>query len=292
MAETFGSIIDYIANQLHGFVTDAPMYATTTTTMQANDLTVGLELPSQSLPQGMVEIDGELIYLSSYDAMSGTATIPPWGRGQEGTTAAAHAAGAKVVVHPKYPRRRIGMAINQVISAICPPLHGVARGGFTIETNKWEYDLPTATRNLLRVEARAFGSTAYDWQQAHSTFIKRDSGVPVLHIDCLPSMYEVRYTVATNPTALVNESDLFTLTGLPESCIDLVSLGAIPRLVSTNELARQQLNSVEASERAALVPAGSGTAAARFYMQMFNDRLAAEVKRQRAEYPVTVRRTV
>lgn len=292
MPETFGSIIDYVANQLHGFVTDAPMYATTTTVMQANSLTVGLDLPSQSQPQGMVEIDGELIYVSAFDAQTRTATIPAWGRGQEGTPAAAHSSGRKVVIHPKYPRRRIGMAINQVVAAICPPLHGVARGTFSVDVQVWEYALPANTRNLLRVEARPFGSDAYDWSWFPSAYIKRDSGDPVLHVDSLPPNFEVRYTVATNPVALVDESDLFTATGLPESCIDLVSLGAIPRLISVNELARQQLNSVESSERATLVPSGSGTAAARFYMQMFNDRLAAEVKRQRQEYPLTVRRSV
>jgi hypothetical protein len=195
-------------------------------------------------------------------------------------------------VNPKYPRRRIGQVVNQVIAGMCPPLHGVARGSFDVVPLVYEYALPTNTRNLLRAEYRPFGSSAYDWTPLRSAVVKRDSGTPMLHVNAPVSTVEVRYTVATNPIPLVNDADLFTATGLPESCIDIVSLGAIPRLISTAELARQQHTSVEASERSALIPAGSGTAAARFYMQMYQDRLAAEVRRQRQEYPLTVRRNV
>jgi hypothetical protein len=98
--------------------------------------------------------------------------------------------------------------------------------------------------------------------------------------------------VAANPTPFTSEAQAFTFCGLPESCIDIVSLGAIPRLVTTNDLARQQLASVEASERAALVPSGSGPATARFYMQMYEQRLQAEVQRLRQEYPLRVMRTI
>lgn len=294
MAETFGSLIDYIANQLHGFVTDAPMYATTTALLSPSGLSVTLELPDQAQPQGLVEIGSELIHVTKFDAATNTATIPPWGRGQQGTTPLNHLAGSQVTVHPRYPRHRIGQVINQVVAGMCPPLHGVARGTFGAIPLQWEYPLPAATRNLLRAEYRAFASPEYDWIPLRGAHVKRDDPAgPTLHIGCdLPAGFEVRYVVATNPVPLVADADLFTVTGLPESCVDIVSLGAIPRLVSTNELGRQQLASVEASERAALVPSGSGTAAARFYMQMYQERLNAEVKRQRQEYPLTVRRNV
>jgi hypothetical protein len=291
VAETFGSLIDYIADQLQGFVTDAPMYATTKALLSPTGLSIALDIPDQSQPSGLVEIDNELIHFSSYDAGTGVATIPPWGRGQHGTTPANHLAGSRVSVRPKYPRSRIGLVVNQVIAGMCPPLHGIAVGGFDTEPLVYEYALPANTRNVLKAEWRYRGDVAVDWRPLRSATVKRDTGVPVLHIPACMD-HEVRYTVATNPTPLVADADLFTATGLPESCIDIVSLGAIPRLVSTNELGRQQLASVESSERAALVPSGSGTAAARFYMQMYQDRLAAEVRRQRQEYPLTVRRNV
>lgn len=289
MAETFGSIIDYVDNQLQGFTTDSPMYASTTTLMQAGSLSVGLDVPAQSQPQGVIEIGGELLQVDSWSSDGSTATIYPWGRGVQGTTAAAHPIGSKVIVNPRYPRHRIGQVINQVIAGMCPPLFAVQTGTFTAEPLTYEYALPASTRNLLRVESRA--TAAYDWCRVRSATVKRDSGAPTLHVNGdVYATQEIRYTVAANPTPFTSESQAFTTCGLPESVIDIVSLGAIPRLVTTTDLARQQLNSVEVSERAVLIPSGSAPATARFYMQMYQDRLAAEAKRLRQEYPLTLMR--
>jgi hypothetical protein len=290
--ETLGSLIDHVTSQLQGFVTDNPMYGTLVGTAQDDDLSIQIEVPSQSQPLGLIEIGTELIHVTDFDAASGLATIPAWGRGQQGTTAAAHVSGSRVTVNPRYPRSRVALTCNQVIAGMCPPLFGVARGTFETEPQVWEYALPAGTRNLIRVELRPYASSAYDWVPVRGAVIKRDSGSPMLHMPTEYSTHEVRYTVATNPTALTSESDLFTTTGLPESCIDVVTLGAIPRLVSTNELARQQLTSVEATERSTLIPATSGTSAAKFYMQMYEARLEQESMRLRQEYPLTVMRNV
>lgn len=288
---TFGELIDYIDNQLQGFTTDAPMFGTTTTLLNPGDLTVGIEVPSQSQPQGIIEINGELIHVGAWADDSSTATIPAWGRAQQGTTAGAHPAGSKVVINPRYPRNRIGQVINQVVAGMCPPLFGVARGSFTAQPQTYDYTLPASARELIRAEYRPYASAAYDWTPLRSAVIRRDSGVPTLHINGdVFATCEVRYTVATNPTPLTSESQPFTDCGLTESCIDIVSLGAIPRLVTTTDLARQQLASVEVSERAVLLPSGSAPATARFYMQMYADRLNAEARRLRQEYPLTMMR--
>jgi len=295
VAETLGSLIDYIGNQLQGFYVDQPMYATTDGLVQANALEIKLTLPEQAQPQGLLELDGELIHVQSFDADTGIATVPAWGRGQQGTTPAVHASGSRVTVNPRYPRNRIAQVINQVVAGLCPPLFAVQRGTFTTTPLVWEYALPTTTRNLIAAEYRPFSSSQYDWTPIRSAHIKRDSGLPTLHIgDRGIDAYscEVRYTVAANPTAFTSEAQAFTACGLPESCIDIVSLGSIPRLVTTNDLARQQLTSVEASERAVLLPSGSGPATARFYMQMYEARLKAEAQRLRQEYPLRVMRTI
>lgn len=292
VAETLGSIIDYVQAQLEGFVTDAPVYATLTNTVQADDLEIPLTLPEQAQPQGLIEIGNELIHVQSFNTQSGLATIPAWGRGQQGTTAAAHTAGSKVVVNPRYPRKRVAQVINHVVAGMCPPLFAVQRGTILPELLRYDYELPVSTRGLLRAEWRPYGDDTFPWQPVHDAVVRRDSGVPVLRLDDKYAVVsgEVRYTVSANPVELTSESQLFSASGLPESCVDIVSLGAIPRLVTTAELARQQLNSVEVSERATLVPAGSGAAAGRFYMQMYEARLLAETKRLRQEYPITLMR--
>lgn len=293
MSETYGTLIDYIQGQLLGFVTDPPAYGTVTSTVAPNSLSIGLGLSGDTIPQGIIEIDDELIFVSDYDENTATATVPPWGRGQQGSLATAHANGSRVTVNPHYPRRRVAQVVNQVIAGMCPPLFAVQTGQFQAEYLTWEYALPASTRSLLKAEYRPFNAAIYDWRPLRSAFVKRDSGSPVLHVPDMTGFLaaEVRYTVMADPTPLVNDSDLFTLTGLPESAIDCVSLGAIPRLVTTADLARQQLNSVEPSERSLIVPAGSGAASGKFYLQLYQMRLEAEANKLRQQYPLKMMRT-
>jgi hypothetical protein len=294
VAETYGSLIDTIQSQLQGFITDAPMYGQVVNTVQADDTEIKLTVPAMCQPSGLIEIDDELMFVLSWDAATSTAVIPAWGRAQQGTTAAAHLPGAKVSINPRYPRRRVGQAINNTIQAMCPPLFGVTTGTLTAEPLKWEYPLPGGTRNLLRVEYLPMGATQFDWRPLREARIKRDTGVPILHLNTRAGYLSssIRYTVATNPVELTDPTQPFTACGLAESAIDVVQLGAIPRLVTTTELARQQYNSVESSERAMLLPAGSGTSPAKFYYAMFSDRLKAEAERLRQMYPITVMRNV
>lgn len=294
MPETFSTLIDYVQGQLTGFVTDPPAYGTLTSVMQPNSTTMQLQLSGDTIPQGVIEIDDELIFLSDFNETTNTATVPGWGRGQQGTVAAAHAAGAMVTVNPRYPRRRVAQTINQVIAGMCPPLFGVLTGTFAAHPLTWEYALPAGTRALLKVEYRPFNASVYDWRPLRSAFIKRDSGTPMLHVDDRTGYLaaQVRYTVMADPVPLVNDGDLFTSTGLPESAIDCVSLGAIPRLVTTADLARLQFHSVEPSERSLIVPAGSGANAAKFYVNMYQMRLEAEANKLRQQYPIKMMRSV
>lgn len=292
MSETFGSLIDTISSQLAGFITDPPMYGVLTNVAQDDDLILHIEVPDQCQPQGLIEIDDELIYVLSYDVVTSTARVPAWGRAQQGTAAAAHSTGSKVSINPRYPRRRIAQAINQTVQACCPPLFGVVNGTLTAQPLQWEYPLPAATRNLLRVEYLPWNATTFDWRPLREARIKRDTGVPVLHLNTRAgyTASAIRYTVATNPIELTDTAQPFSDCGLADSAADLIQLGAIPRLVTTTDLARQQYNSVESSERAVLLPSGSGANAAKFYYALFVDRLKAETERLRQQYPLTVMR--
>lgn len=292
MAETYGTLIDYIQGQLLGFVTDPPSYGTLQNVLGPTDTQLTLTLSGDTIPQGVIEIDDELIFLADYDESTGIANIPAWGRGQQGSTATSHAAGSRVTVNPKYPRRRVAQVVNQTIAGMCPPLFGVVTGEFQAEYLTWEYPLPAGTRALYRAEYRPFNAEVYDWRALPGAFVKRDGGTPMLHVPTREGFLqaEVRYTVMADPTPLVNDGDLFTSTGLPESAVDVVSLGAIPRLVTTTDLARQQLNSIEPSERSLIVPAGSGANAAKFYLQMYQMRLEAESNKLRQQYPLKMMR--
>lgn len=292
MAETFGSVIDTIQSQLLGFTSDQPMYGQLAHTIQTTDTAITIDVPVQCMPSGTIEIDDELISVLAWDSASSTVTVPAWGRGQSGSIAKAHLAGAKVTINPRYPRHRVGQVVNSVIQAVCPPLFGVKTGTLTAQPLQWEYPLPAETMSLIRVEYLPFSATQYDWKPLREARIKRDTGTPVLHLNTRAGFLSsaIRYTVATNPVELTDSAQPFTDCGLPASCLDVVQLGCIPRLVTTTELARQQYNRVESSERTMLLPTGSGTTPAKFYYAMYADRLKAEADNLRRMYPITVMR--
>jgi hypothetical protein len=96
-----------------------------------------------------------------------------------GHDGAAHAAGARVTVNPKYPRRRVAQVVNQVIAGMCPPLFGVLTG--TVQAQLVAHVGVRAARwhaALYKAEYRPFNASVYDWRPLRTAFIKRDSGFP------------------------------------------------------------------------------------------------------------------
>ena len=84
---TFGSMTDEVVRKLAGFTlrqdrqTHLTVAITTTTDMS---ITVA---SANNISSGVIQIDDELIYVDSYDRNSGVLSIPPYGRGYNGTTA-------------------------------------------------------------------------------------------------------------------------------------------------------------------------------------------------------------
>lgn len=293
----FGELIDDVVGILHGYV-DQPLVGTLTQPISATDTTMLLDFgdqPGAGRPNGVVEVDRELMVVSRFDASSGTATLTPWGRGHQSTVAATHAAGAKVTVRPRFPRTRVAGTINEVLRSSCPPLFA-ARDLAPIDTGTLiglGYPLPDDTIRVLRVDETQTGLSDYIAHRAvyrHWT-VRNVAGQQLLEVDRGQWMETLQVTIAASPGQLVNDTDDFaTVTGLEESCADLAKFGALARLVMGAELARQQLSTVEANMRADKVPAGSGIQVSRYYQALYTQRLQAEQDRLNAKYPIQLLR--
>lgn len=290
---SFGSLIDDVISTLYGQV-DQPTVGTLEQPIGATDTTVLIDFgdqPGASRPNGLIEIDRELLIVSRYDASSGTATLTPWGRGQQGTTAAAHAAGAKVTVRPAYPRQKVGDVLNEVLRSSCPPLFA-ARDLAPIDTGTLiglGYPLPDDTIRVLRVDETQTGFSEFvaNRQVYRHWDVRNVAGQQLLEIPRDQWLETLQVTIAAMPGTLVNDTDDFaTVTGLTDSCSDLAKFGALARLVMGAELARQRLSSVEANMRADKVPAGSGIQVSRYYQALYTQRLQAEQDRLNQTYPI------
>ena len=272
--------------------------AATTSTIAA-PITLSLA-STDSVGKGIVEIDEELFWVDNYDRVGNTATIAPYGRAYLGTTLAAHTEGTKVTIAPTFPRFVIKRAINDTITAIGSSIFAANTTTITSNSAVSAFRLPaTGTtlniRNILSIAYQALGSSK-EWipirsyrfdGNANSTAFT--SGQTVSIYDYIPSGRSVQIVYSADPVPFTTNSETFTTqTGLPESCKDLIILGATYRLLSNLDPARASMVSPQADETDSKRPFGSTQSLTRQVYTLFNQRLSEEVKSQQEKYPIRV----
>ncbi len=136
MTTTLTNMIDEVLVNLAGytFQQDRSTYLTTavstTTSTSASPLILSLG-STDSVGKGILEIDEELMWVDTFDRVANTATVSPYGRGYLGTTAATHAADAKVTISPTFPRFSVKRAINDTIRSLGANIFSVKSTTFT-----------------------------------------------------------------------------------------------------------------------------------------------------------------
>ena len=298
-------MIDEVSMNLSGYTLQQDRATHITANVAATASTIAapitLSLAStDSVGKGIVEIDEELFYVDNYDRVGNTATIAPYGRAYLGTTLAAHTAGVKVTIAPTFPRFTIKRAINDTISAIGSSIFAAQTTTITSNSAVTAFRLPTTgttlnIRNILAIAYQALGSSK-EWipirsyrfdSNANSTAFT--SGQTVSIYDYIPSGRTVQVVYSTDPVPFTTNADVFTTqTGLPESCRDLIILGATYRLLSNLDPARAAMVSPQADEADSKRPYGSSQSITKQVYALFNQRLNEEVKSQQEKYPIRV----
>lgn len=268
---------------------------TTTTSTIASPTNV-VVADAKSLGSGTLEIDDELFYADTVDRVSNTATISPFGRGFMGTTPTTHSAGAKVTVSPTFPRHVVKRAIQDTIRAMGSKLFAVKQTTFTYTSgaiNTYKLDNKNI-QNILTMHWQDIGSTKewirirkFDFDSFPDVTTWGANAQTVTLGDNIAAGRTVKVVYATAPTTLSTSStDTFTTqTGLPESCRDVVVLGASYRLISYLDPARTGQQTPQADEADNKRTFGSATNAYRQLYALYNQRLAEEQKAQQQQYP-------
>ena len=301
---TLANMIDEVSMNLSGYtmLQDRATHLTASVGATASTIAAPISLTlasAENLGKGVVEINEELMWVDTYDRVGNTATIPPYGRAYLGTTLAAHAAGDKVTISPTFPRFAIKRAINDTISAL-----GIFGTGITTLTSNaatTAFRIPSGVaatlniRNILSISYQTIGATG-EWlpirkyrldQNANSTTFT--SGQTLSIYDNIPSGRTVQVVYAIDPVPFTSNSQVFTTqTGLPESCKDVVVLGATYRLLSNLDPARASMVSPQADETDSKRPYGSSQSATKQVYALFNQRLNEELKSQQAKFPTRI----
>lgn len=294
MAATFAQIVSRVKQQLLGYTRDQASISYLTSSMTSTDTTFMIDPETvTNISRGLIEIDDELILVKKYDRATGTVTVlgGTSGRGVEGTTASAHATSTIVTDDPMYPSTRIKEAINDTINGTYPDLWVFGEYEFPKIAARYEYPVPVEVEDVYKVTVNTIGPSAVwfplsSWRfdpmasttsgQVKPTPTPTGKTIQIMRDFVVPGR-NIRVSYIKKPNTLVNSTDDFaTTTGYPDRYVDMITYGACWRLLPAYESARLQQMAIEATERAPLVPTGAGSNASKYYMALYQQRLAEE----------------
>ena len=287
---TAAVVIDRTLRQLLSGTVEARNLLTTTLTSVSTSVVV--TYPLEGLRTGQVlEIDSELMYIWATDVPTKTLTVQ---RGFNGTTAAAHTAGAIITVNPRFPRAQVLESINDELADLSSPMHGL----FQVKTLNQDYNGADAMINLTSVTSiidLLTVSVRYqtdDYPVARKIRLVRD--VPT---DDFASGFAIRFDQAVFPgrlrivykaaysSASTEATDINTTCGVQETVTDIVAIGAQIRLMSPREIKRNFTESQGDTRRADEVTMGSVANSTAGLIRLRRDRIQAEAARLARAYP-------
>lgn len=303
MSYTLSQMIDEVILNLSGytFQQDRATYlkteVTTTTSSSASPLILSLG-STENVGKGIVEIDEELLWVDSYDRISNTATIAPYGRGYLGSTAATHTADTKVAISPTFPRSSVKRALNDTIRSLGASIFALKSTTFTFNAAQSTYAFNNLNiKNILTISWSSIGPSK-EWvpirrwdfdSTADTTAFGAGAQTVTIGADCPMPGRTVRIVYATDPVAFTtNSEDYATQTGLPESTRDVVVLGTAYRLLSFLDPARASQVSPQADETDSKRPYGASQSATKQLYALYSQRLQEETKAQQQNYPPRV----
>ena len=289
---TFSELVDLTLTQLYGYTTLQDQATYLTANLSSGNTTAAVA-DVTAISRGIIEIEDELIWVDSFNPQNGAVTIPPYGRGYRGTTATTHAAGTRVVSSPMFPRKVVKDSLNDAIRAVFPDLYGVGYTTFQYLPAINTYALPAGALDVLSVSWQTTGPSKewmpirrwrVDKQAAPTAFA---SGVSVSVYDMIVPGRTIKITYTKQPSVLTNPSDDFsTVTGLPQSCEDVIRMGAAYRLVPYFDSAHLSGQSAEADYSGQPRNQNNASTLSRFLLQMYQVRLAEENRKLSSLFPI------
>lgn len=292
---TYSELVDSVLLHLSGYTTNQDIATYLTSSVTSGALSIPLA-DATAVSRGTIEIGTELIWVDTVDPVALTATVPPYGRGFRGSTAASHASGVRVVSQPALPRLTVAKAVNEAITAVYPMLYGIGSTTFTFSPSINTYALPAGAQDILALSYLRLGPTL-EWYPISRYRVDSNANTGVWPTGATVVLKEAPHPGATvnvtylkPPTALVNDTDVFaTVTGLPASSEDVIRLGAAQRLIPYLDTSHINGMSAEAAYAANARPQMAGIQLGKFMAQTYQLRLAEEAKRLHDLYPIRTR---
>ena len=294
---TLNEMVDEIKSNLQGYTLrqDRISYVANAggLTTTSSEITIG---SASNLAKGIIEIDDELIWIDSFDKANSTLNvIPGFGRGYQGTSPAPHSQYAQVTLAPTFPRTAIKKAINDTINSLFPNLWAVTSTTFTYNASVTTYPLPDDLESILYMSWQTTGSSQ-EWLPINRWRADGMANAATFNTNNTVSIYDsvqpgrtVQVWYTTTADTLDNNSDDFAdVTGLPQSCQDVVTLGASYKLLSFLDPGRINLTSAEADSADSKIPSSAGVSSSRYIYALYQQRLNEEALKLKDKFPIRI----
>lgn len=297
MSYTFAQMVDEVRVNLSGYTLrqDRITNLANVGGISATDLAIKIG-SADNLAKGIIEIDDELIWVNSFDTTNlQLNAIQGFGRGYSGTTPSPHSQNAQVTMTPTFPRVNVKKAINDTINSLYPKLFAVNSVVFTFNAAQVAYPLPADARDILFISWQTVGPSR-EWLPVNRWRMDRMANVLAFDTTKTVNIYDkimpgrkVQVYYSTLPNDLTNNTDDFaTVTGLPESSRDVITLGAAYRLLSYLDTGRINLSSAEADINDNKLPSTAGASASKYVFALYQQRLMEESTKLQDRFPIRV----
>jgi len=295
---TLDSMVQEVRSSLAGYTLrqDRITYLDSAITTTDTAIQVG---SADNLAKGIIEIDDELIWIDNFVKASNTLNAAPgFGRGYQNTSPAPHAQYSQVVLTPTFPRTMIKQAINDTINSVYPKLWAIYSTTFTFNASQTTYALPDDAENVIYMSWQTTGSSR-EWLPINRWRQDLMANTPTFNSQKTVNIYEniqpgrtVQVWYAANPSTMdANTDDFADVTGLPDSCRDVITLGAAYRLLSYVDPGRINLTSAEADLADSKVPGAAGANSSRYIYALYNQRLNDESLKLSDKFPIRLHYT-
>ena len=295
---TLNDMIAEVRSSLAGFTLRQDRISYLTSAIGTTDTAIQIG-SSSNLAKGIIEIDNELIWVDSFDKANNTMNAAPgFGRGYQGTAPSPHAVNSQVILTPSFPRTNIQQAINDTIGSVYPKLFAVYSTTFTFNASQTTYALPDSARNVIYMSWQTTGSSR-EWLPIDKWRQDLMANVATFNTQKTVNIYEniqpgrtVQVWYAANPQTMTSGTDDFSaVTGLPESCRDVIVYGAAYRLLSFVDPGRINLTSAESDLADSKVPGSAGSTNSRYIYALYQQRLQDESLKLTGNFPIRVHYT-
>jgi len=291
MAVTYRDLIEDVAMYVYGLGTERDTVTTLTAPATTASTTLFVD-DARQLAKGFIEIDDECLAVKGTDAQANAVSIHSWGRGDRGTTAATHEAGARVTNNPRFPRTRIKAEIIQAAVGLWPRLWGIGTyDALTSRPAQVTYELPADCEYPIDIAVRSLGPSRM-WQRVTRWRFDRGanldafpSGRSVDIYDMMPPGQPIKVVYRRSIAPFTSEADTMESVGMQDGWRDIVKWSAAAGLIMASDAARTQLDTIEAASRAEKVQPTAPTAVSRQLMALVETRIAEERAALNLMYP-------